>query len=222
MILSARRCSTRVALTEAPETSGVPVDTLSPSPTINTSASSIVEPGSPTSFSTAITSSGATLYCLPPVRMIANIAKAPSRETDIGVAPAAASPRGAETAADRPSRPRAAHYRAARSPVNAQSFASVLWRHEHIADAAHRADCLRCDCGAGDATQSAFDARQQLAWFKRLGDIVVGAGFEPDDAVDRVCRRRDHDDADPGAAFAQPSRQGEPVFSGQSDVEHHQ
>ncbi len=74
MILSARRCSTSVALTEAPANSGVPVDTLAPSPTISTSASSTVAPGSPASFSTAITSFGATLYCLPPVRITANMA----------------------------------------------------------------------------------------------------------------------------------------------------
>src|SRR3954451_6124129 len=79
MILSARRCSTSSALTEAPATSGVPVEISAPSPTISTSPSSIVAPGSPTSFSTAIRSFGATLYCLPPVRMIANMTK-----TDIG------------------------------------------------------------------------------------------------------------------------------------------
>src|SRR5205823_3996309 len=79
MILSARRCSTSVALTEAPESSGVPADTVAPSPTISTSPSSIVAPGSPASLSTAITSSLATLYCLPPVRITANMI-----ETDIG------------------------------------------------------------------------------------------------------------------------------------------
>ncbi len=79
MILSARRCSTKVALTEAPAKSGVPADTVAPSPSISTSANSIVAPGSPASFSTAITSSLATLYCLPPVRITANMI-----ETDIG------------------------------------------------------------------------------------------------------------------------------------------
>src|SRR5205823_12573067 len=73
MILSVRRCSTRVALTEAPSSSGVPVETLAPSPTISTSPSSSVAPGSPSSLSTAITSSLATVYCLPPVRITANI-----------------------------------------------------------------------------------------------------------------------------------------------------
>src|SRR5205823_688363 len=73
MILSVRRCSTSVALTEAPSSSGVPVETRAPSPTISTSPSSTVAPGSPSSFSTAITSSLATVYCLPPVRITANI-----------------------------------------------------------------------------------------------------------------------------------------------------
>src|ERR1700687_4386769 len=74
MILSARRCSTRVALTDAPASSGVPVDTVAPSPTISTSASSTVAPGSPASFSTAVMSFGATLYCLAPVRVTAHMA----------------------------------------------------------------------------------------------------------------------------------------------------
>src|SRR4030088_1500809 len=73
MILAARRCSTRVALTVAPARSGVPVETSAPSPTISTSPSSTVAPGSPSSFSTAITSSLATVYCLPPVRITANM-----------------------------------------------------------------------------------------------------------------------------------------------------
>ena len=73
MILAARVCSTTVALTEAPSRSGVPVATSAPSPIISTSPSSIVAPGSAASFSTEMTSSLATLYCLPPVRMTANM-----------------------------------------------------------------------------------------------------------------------------------------------------
>src|SRR3954463_15839848 len=94
MILSARRCSTRVALTEAPERSGVPVATVAPSPTINTSGNSSVAPGSPTSFSTAMTSSLATLYCLPPVRMTANMIR-----TDIGLRALRGKSRTAQNAA---------------------------------------------------------------------------------------------------------------------------
>ena len=59
--------------TEAPSSNGVPVATSAPSPIISTSPSSIVAPGSPASFSTEMTSSLATLYCLPPVRITANM-----------------------------------------------------------------------------------------------------------------------------------------------------
>src|SRR5437899_655318 len=71
MTLSPRLCSTTVALTAAPATSGVPAVEPSPSPTIRTSPNSIVAPGSPASFSTEITSSLATRYCFPPVRITA-------------------------------------------------------------------------------------------------------------------------------------------------------
>src|SRR6516162_9422096 len=73
MILGARVCWTTVAATDAPASRGVPVVTSAPSPIISTSPSSTVAPGSPASFSTEITSSLATLYCLPPVRITANI-----------------------------------------------------------------------------------------------------------------------------------------------------
>src|SRR6516165_7192515 len=73
MIFGARVCSTTVAATDAPASSGVPVVTSAPSPIISTSASSITAPASPASFSTEITSSLATLYCLPPVRITANM-----------------------------------------------------------------------------------------------------------------------------------------------------
>src|SRR5215831_15836831 len=73
MILSARFCSSTVALTEAPSSSGAPAATSAPSPIISTSASSTVAPGSAASFSTEMTSSWTTLYCLPPVRITANM-----------------------------------------------------------------------------------------------------------------------------------------------------
>src|SRR6266404_1082487 len=76
MILSARFCSTTVALTEAPSSNGAPVATSAPSPIISTSASSTVAPGSAASFSTEMTSSLATLYCLPPVLITANMTPA--------------------------------------------------------------------------------------------------------------------------------------------------
>ena len=51
---------------------GAPSVTSSP-PTTRTSPNWTISPGSPLTFSTLITSSAATRYCLPPVRMTANI-----------------------------------------------------------------------------------------------------------------------------------------------------
>src|ERR1035438_1965654 len=64
-ILAARSAPTIVPVTLPPETSSPPSlkDALT--------ASSISEPMSPASFSTRITSPGATRYCFPPVSMIA-------------------------------------------------------------------------------------------------------------------------------------------------------
>ena len=41
--------------------------------------------------------------------------------------------------------------------------------------------------------QDGLDARQQLGPAERLGDVVVGADLEPDDAVDLVALRRQDD-----------------------------
>ena len=72
------------------------------------------------------------------------------------------------------------------------------------------------------APQHALDPRQQLARLERLGDVVVGAGLQPDDAVHRVGGRGHHDDADAAALLAQPARQGEPVLARQVDVEQYE
>ena len=66
--------------------------------------------------------------------------------------------------------------------------------------------------------QHALHAREQFARVEGLRDVVVGADLEPDDAVDDVARRRDHDDADV-VALAQVARERQPVFAGQADVE---
>src|SRR5262249_33574851 len=63
--------STTSAATVAPGT-GLPRTGSSP-PTISTSVSSMIDPGSPSSRATFSLSSGATRYCLPPVLMTANI-----------------------------------------------------------------------------------------------------------------------------------------------------
>ena len=72
------------------------------------------------------------------------------------------------------------------------------------------------------APQHALHARKQLARLEGLGDVVVGAGLEPDDAIDRVGRRRHHDDADAARTLAQPARQHEAVLARQPDIEQHQ
>jgi hypothetical protein len=72
------------------------------------------------------------------------------------------------------------------------------------------------------AAQYALDASQQLARLERFGDVVVGVGLQPDDAVDCVGGRSHHDDADAVAPLAQPTRQREPVLARQVDVEQYQ
>jgi hypothetical protein len=51
-----------------------------------------------------------------------------------------------------------------------------------------------------------------------LGDIVVGAGFEPDDSIDCGIDRCCEDDAG-GAPRVQPSRKRQAVFARHVDVE---
>jgi hypothetical protein len=46
---------------------------------------------------------------------------------------------------------------------------------------------------AARAAQDAADARQQLARAEGLGQVVVGAHFQADDAVDLVGTRGEHD-----------------------------
>ena len=75
---------------------------------------------------------------------------------------------------------------------------------------------------AGGAPQHALHARQQLARLERLGDVVVGAGFQADHPVDGIGRGRHHDDADAAGALAQPARQDEAVLARQADIEQHQ
>ena len=44
------------------------------------------------------------------------------------------------------------------------------------------------------AAQHGLDAGDQFARVEGLADIVVGAHFQPDDAVDRLVSRGEHDD----------------------------
>ena len=65
------------------------------------------------------------------------------------------------------------------------------------------------------AAHHALEARAQLARVERLGDVVVGADLEADDAVDDVAGAGDHDDADV-VALAQVAREREAVLAGQA------
>jgi hypothetical protein len=66
--------------------------------------------------------------------------------------------------------------------------------------------------------QHALDRASSSRGSNGLGDVVVGADLEADDAVDDVARRGDHDDADV-VALAQEARQRQPVLAGHADVE---
>jgi hypothetical protein len=72
----------------------------------------------------------------------------------------------------------------------------------------------------GGAPQHAPDPRQELSRLERLGNVVVGAGFQPDHAIDGVGGCGDHDDADATAFLAQPARECEPVLARQAYIEH--
>ena len=68
------------------------------------------------------------------------------------------------------------------------------------------------------AAQHRADARNQLAAAERLGQIIVGAHFEADDAVDFVAFGGEHDDRD--VAFgAQRAAERQPVLARQHQVE---
>ena len=68
--------------------------------------------------------------------------------------------------------------------------------------------------------QHRVDARDELARIERLRQVVVGAHLEPDDAIDVLALRRQHDDRHAFAGAAQPAADGEPVLAGQHEVEH--
>ena len=67
--------------------------------------------------------------------------------------------------------------------------------------------------------QERADATAELADRERLRDVVVRAELQPEDLVELVVARRQHDDRD-GALGPQPPAHLEPVDAGQHDVEH--
>ena len=70
--------------------------------------------------------------------------------------------------------------------------------------------------------------RRSTAWMRAtssrglngFGEVVVGAHLEPDDAVDVLALRGQHDDRHVLARAAQPPADGEAVLAGQHQVEH--
>ena len=71
------------------------------------------------------------------------------------------------------------------------------------------------------AAQDGADARRQFARVEGLGEVVVGAQFEADDAVDILAAGGEHHDRN-FALLAQAAEDFEAVDAGQHDVEDHQ
>ena len=78
--------------------------------------------------------------------------------------------------------------------------------------------------GAMRAAQQRADAGHHFVRAERLGDVVVGAELEPDDAIGFLGLRRQHDDRDRRGVGVGPDRaaQLQAVEPGQHQVEHHQ
>ena len=68
------------------------------------------------------------------------------------------------------------------------------------------------------ATTDSPDARRQLAPAERLGDVVVGAELEPEDAIELVAASSQHDDRDV-AALAQLAAHVAAVDVRESEIE---
>ena len=75
------------------------------------------------------------------------------------------------------------------------------------------------DCAPPVARRSTLDSGQELARLEWLADVVVGTRLQSRDTVDRIGSGRDHDDANPATAFAQPPCEREPVLAGEANVE---
>jgi len=68
------------------------------------------------------------------------------------------------------------------------------------------------------AAEDGVDTGNQLAHAERLGQIVVGADFETDDAIDFFAARSEHDHGDIGLA-AQAPENFESIDVGQVDIQ---
>ena len=70
------------------------------------------------------------------------------------------------------------------------------------------------------APQHRVDPGNQFARIERLRQVVVGAHFQTDDAIDVLALGRQHDDRHRFAGAAQPPAHGESILAGQHEVEH--
>ena len=105
--------------------------------------------------------------------------------------------------------------------IAAPQFAGTEVEHEG-AEADALAGCLRGTGRCATAAQDRADAGNELARIAGLGQVVVGADLETDDAVDVVAPGRQHDDRrfDPRSAQAPADRQA--ILARQHQVEHDQ
>jgi hypothetical protein len=71
------------------------------------------------------------------------------------------------------------------------------------------------------APQHGSDARQQLAWIARLGQIVIRPHLKADDSVDRIAPTGEHDHRQL-VTGAQLLQQLQPALARHHDVEHQQ
>ena len=104
---------------------------------------------------------------------------------------------------------------ALRSSCSLATPSAVARRVEpQVADLEHRRALDR------PAARERAQPRQQLVERERLGEIVVGAGVEPVDAVGHLRPRGEHQHGRPDAVRAQAAADVEPVEVGEHRVEH--
>ncbi len=73
-----------------------------------------------------------------------------------------------------------------------------------------------------DSAQHRADTSQQLTRVERFRNVVVGADFQPHDAIDLFAFRGDHNDRHRVALATQTAADGQAVFARQHQIEHHQ
>jgi hypothetical protein len=72
-----------------------------------------------------------------------------------------------------------------------------------------------------EAAQDSAYACGKFAWIEGLGQVIVGAEFETDDAVDILAASGKHQNGDFGF-LAEAAQDFEAIYAWEHDVEHHQ